>query len=502
MAFTYGFYNSVSGDRKYNAEQFGSIFDGLITEGVYEKYGNQLKVSAISGSTGEWKVLVNTGRAWLKHTWALVDSPVTVTFPSNCEPEVLNDKYVSIVLEVNKTERLSKITCLCGATDGSKKKATLSRTDTKYQALLAYVLVRSINHGGNSIISSDITNAHGKSYSGAIQYINLASMVYDPNYDINPIIQDWDNEFQQHVNSWQNTFNNEIDSWENQFNNFLTSTLAYEWDVYLHGINGAGGKDQDWTTYKNWKDYDWGNFKSARNTEWNEFFNPAQSNWNTFYTNATSEYASFKSQYQSFTNEFTTFMTNSRSEYNTFKTEYQSFYNNAVNEFNTFMTESDQAFDSFLEYEHEIADQQIEEFRQDGTDAINEFRGSTEEFLEGEREVWHEWFTHIQGQLSEDAATRLQKQIDSLAFAQVLKRRAVLGITAYSYKNMVVFGAWASKTGETVIVGAPTQMNVYISGLRAIISTIVATVSEKKVLFDTDWATFDGETVFVEAPVA
>ena len=31
MAFTYGFFNSLNGDRKYTAEQLSSIFDGLIT---------------------------------------------------------------------------------------------------------------------------------------------------------------------------------------------------------------------------------------------------------------------------------------------------------------------------------------------------------------------------------------------------------------------------------------------------------------------------------------
>ena len=30
MAIKYGFYNSISGDRTYNATDFGSIFDGII----------------------------------------------------------------------------------------------------------------------------------------------------------------------------------------------------------------------------------------------------------------------------------------------------------------------------------------------------------------------------------------------------------------------------------------------------------------------------------------
>ena len=49
MAVTYGFYNSVSGDRKYDARQIASIFDGVILDGVYQSIGTALIVTASSG---------------------------------------------------------------------------------------------------------------------------------------------------------------------------------------------------------------------------------------------------------------------------------------------------------------------------------------------------------------------------------------------------------------------------------------------------------------------
>lgn len=49
MAVTYGFFNSVNGDRKYNADQMSSYFDGLVTDGVYEKIGDALIVKAGTG---------------------------------------------------------------------------------------------------------------------------------------------------------------------------------------------------------------------------------------------------------------------------------------------------------------------------------------------------------------------------------------------------------------------------------------------------------------------
>ena len=39
MALTYGFYNSLNGDRKYNAMDISRLFDGLIKDGVFMSIG-------------------------------------------------------------------------------------------------------------------------------------------------------------------------------------------------------------------------------------------------------------------------------------------------------------------------------------------------------------------------------------------------------------------------------------------------------------------------------
>ena len=62
MAVTYGFYNSSNGDRKYNAEQFGSIFDGIILDGVFELIGDHFAVTPVSGSMAGY---VRTWWGWV-----------------------------------------------------------------------------------------------------------------------------------------------------------------------------------------------------------------------------------------------------------------------------------------------------------------------------------------------------------------------------------------------------------------------------------------------------
>lgn len=40
-----GFFDSINGDRRYNAEDFGRMFDGLITDGIVAGYGDAFSVS-------------------------------------------------------------------------------------------------------------------------------------------------------------------------------------------------------------------------------------------------------------------------------------------------------------------------------------------------------------------------------------------------------------------------------------------------------------------------
>lgn len=97
MSVTYGFYNSLNGDRKYNAEQVSSLFDGLIIDGVFASVGTAFAVKATTGIT----VNVGIGKAWFNHTWTLNDSILPLEAP---EAEVLLDRIDAVVLEVDATE--------------------------------------------------------------------------------------------------------------------------------------------------------------------------------------------------------------------------------------------------------------------------------------------------------------------------------------------------------------------------------------------------------------
>lgn len=92
--FTFGFYNSLNGDRKYDATQMASIFDGIIEDGIY---GNILEKFMTAPGTG-LQVIVKTGRAWFKHTWNLNDA----WLPIDLAPaDPLRSRIDSVVIEIN-----------------------------------------------------------------------------------------------------------------------------------------------------------------------------------------------------------------------------------------------------------------------------------------------------------------------------------------------------------------------------------------------------------------
>ena len=91
MSVTYGFYNSKNGDRRYDAIQMSSIFDGIIRDGVFQHIGTAMMVEESEGMT----VNVGIGRAWFNHTWTLNDAPLPLTVPLS---EVILNRIDAIVL--------------------------------------------------------------------------------------------------------------------------------------------------------------------------------------------------------------------------------------------------------------------------------------------------------------------------------------------------------------------------------------------------------------------
>lgn len=153
MSVTYGFYNSQSGDRKYDAIQMSSIFDGIIEDGIIQHYGNAMIVQESEGMT----IKVGTGRAWFNHTWTLNDATLPLEVP---QAEVLLNRYDAVVLEVDSRveSRANAIKIVKGTPASSPVKPTMISENDRWQYPLAYIYVGA---GVTAIRQGNITNCIG-----------------------------------------------------------------------------------------------------------------------------------------------------------------------------------------------------------------------------------------------------------------------------------------------------------------------------------------------------
>lgn len=176
MTVTSGFFNSVNHDRLYDAEQVSSMFDGIITDGVYENYGEALNVKAYSGANST--VIVGTGRAWFDHTWTLNDSQFSIVLDP---PNELLNRVDAIVIDVDKTQSVRKnsIIYVKGSESTPDSPPTLINTDLHKQYPICYI---NRPAGSNKpVTQSDITITVGTSVcpivTGILEAQNLENLM-------------------------------------------------------------------------------------------------------------------------------------------------------------------------------------------------------------------------------------------------------------------------------------------------------------------------------------
>ena len=194
MSVTCGFYNSLNGDRKYDAAQVSSIFDGLIIDGVFASIGTAFAVKAAGGLT----VNVGIGKAWFNHTWTLNDSILPMTAP---EAEVLLDRIDAVVLEVNGMEsvRDNTIKFVTGTPSSSPARPALENEGNVHQYPLAYIYRK---YGTSVITQADITPMVGTASTPFVTAI-LQTISLDE------LLGKWQDELDQFVAAQSQ----EVDDW-------------------------------------------------------------------------------------------------------------------------------------------------------------------------------------------------------------------------------------------------------------------------------------------------
>lgn len=173
MSLTYGFYNALNHDRKYNAVQMSKIFDGIIKDGIFMSIGDCLVSKAGTGMS----VNVGIGKAWFNHTWTENDAILPVEAYAS---EVVMNRIDALVLEINATDasRVNSIKFIKGTPATVPVVPALINTATVHQYLLCTVTILA---GVTAITDTMITNYIGTTntpfVSGILETVNLDTLL-------------------------------------------------------------------------------------------------------------------------------------------------------------------------------------------------------------------------------------------------------------------------------------------------------------------------------------
>ena len=164
MALNSGFFNSLNGDRKYDARDFGKLFEGIITDGVFTNVGKRFEVTA----GGNNLVYVDTGRGWKTGIWFENDAKTAVTLPV---PEVGMNRVDSVVVNIDMNARSSTFEVVKGTPKaGSWDVPYVGSTSTVKRFRLANIRRRP----GSSVVTQDlITKTVGTSETPWITFAGL-----------------------------------------------------------------------------------------------------------------------------------------------------------------------------------------------------------------------------------------------------------------------------------------------------------------------------------------
>lgn len=190
----YGYFDSVDGDRKYNADQMSEYFEGLVSNGVYEDVGNAMQVIAYSGM----KLKVRSGRAIVNCKWIRVTGTEEITVTQS---DTQHDRYSAIVVRLNEADRKIEIACK----DGTPGARPMQPDVAANELCLAMVYVRA---NATEILQSEIRDTRASEMcgwvTGLIEQVDTSQLFLQ----------------------WQTAYENYYEEMTAQFTEFLNGLTA------------------------------------------------------------------------------------------------------------------------------------------------------------------------------------------------------------------------------------------------------------------------------------
>lgn len=232
MAVTYGFFNSINGDRTYNADQMSEYFEGLVSNGVYESVGGALQVLAGSGMT----VNVQTGRGIINCKWLSNDSVLTLDIT---QAHAVLNRYTAVVLRLDIVNRLMTITTKDGDNASNPVKPAMTNNASMVELCLAYIYVGA---GVTSISQANIEDMRASSSCGWVT--GLIEQV-----DTSQLFLQFQTAYENYYTQMTEEFTDWFDTLSSQLNVNTYIQKFYKRTVLQSGVSNIIPMDMSGYTY-------------------------------------------------------------------------------------------------------------------------------------------------------------------------------------------------------------------------------------------------------------
>lgn len=252
MALICGFFNSVNGDRKYNAEDMNKPYSRIVSNGVFAN-GEDLSTDFQVQIHEDLNVKVKKGQGIFAGKWAELDADYVVTVPT---PNVTYPRIDSIVVRIdnNPETRAGAIVLLQGEASASPVAPELTRNELVMEYRLANITVEanvavilasriedtrpSADCGivTNLLHNSDITATYAQWEAQFIEWLNEKKTEFDGWFDLrNGEYVEYTEAKKAELEAWISAEQSEYESWtegkKSEYNDFV-STNNQEYDTY------------------------------------------------------------------------------------------------------------------------------------------------------------------------------------------------------------------------------------------------------------------------------
>ncbi len=233
-----GFFNSIDGDRKYDADDISNYFLKLISNGVFATPADAMQIQATSGM----RIKVTPGWAFINCKWLRLDNDYYITLD---KADVRYNRVDRIVLRLDPSDDVRSITIQVKKGD-AKEKTTIKNLERVkngvWELSLGYVWVHA---NATEIRQSNIIDERANT-----EVCGFVTGLIDQ-IDTTNLFAQYDDAFNEFMDSLQNGTGGNIDLIQT-FTNFGQMLLGYTcypikaWDHFPGSLYGYGISQEEW----------------------------------------------------------------------------------------------------------------------------------------------------------------------------------------------------------------------------------------------------------------